>query len=299
MIFLGYDFLRDKYCWQPTPTDFTNINNIRIENGIYDHMNITKDVDFDYTTELPGKWNLQTQFDADFNGTITAGNVDYILAQISSIKVKRRVKGTFDWMTLFTVPINKVSDVDFVRYDYIAKNNETYEYAIVPVIGNTEGEYSINSVKSEFYGIFITDNKSSYKFLEGASYSGNERSNQTGIFEPYGSKYPVVIKNGALSYDKGTLTGTVIKFDANQELDREGTIERLKAIENFLTEPTGKILKDFNGNIWLVSITDNIPVTYYSEVGMGFAQVSFNWNEIGSATDSGDLYYNNLIEDIN
>lgn len=299
MIFLGYDFLRDKYCWQPTPTDFTNINNIRIENGMYDHMNITKDVDFDYTTELPGKWNLQTQFDADFNGTITAGNVDYILAQISSIKVKRRVKGTFDWITLFTVPISKVSDVDFVRYDYIAKNNETYEYAIVPVIGNTEGEYSINSIKSEFYGIFITDNKSSYKFLEGASYSGNERSNQTGIFEPYGSKYPVVIKNGALSYDKGTLTGTVITFDANQELDREGTIERLKAIENFLTEPTGKILKDFNGNIWLVSITDNIPVTYYSEVGMGFAQVSFNWNEIGSATDSGDLYYNNLIEDIN
>lgn len=299
MIFLGYDFLRDKYCWQPTPTDFTNINNIRIENGIYDHMNITKDVDFDYTTELPGKWNLQTQFDADFNGTITAGNVDYILAQISSIKVKRRVKGTFDWITLFTVPISKVSDVDFVRYDYIAKNNETYEYAIVPVIGNTEGEYSINSIKSEFYGVFITDNKSSYKFLEGASYSGNERSNQTGIFEPYGSKYPVVIKNGALSYDKGTLTGTVITFDANQELDREGTIERLKAIENFLTEPTGKILKDFNGNIWLVSITDNIPVTYYSEVGMGFAQVSFNWNEIGSATDSSDLYYNNLIEDIN
>lgn len=299
MIFLGYDFLRDKYCWQPTPTDFTNINNIRIKNGIYDHMNITKDVDFDYTTELPGKWNLQTQFDADFNGTITAGNVDYILAQISSIKVKRRVKGTFDWITLFTVPISEVSDVDFVRYDYIAKNNETYEYAIVPVIGNTEGEYSINSIKSEFYGIFITDNKSSYKFLEGASYSGNERSNQTGIFEPYGSKYPVVIKNGALSYDKGTLTGTVITFDANQELDREGTIERLKAIENFLTEPTGKILKDFNGNIWLVSITDNIPVTYYSEVGMGFAQVSFNWNEIGSATDSGDLYYNNLIEDIN
>ena len=297
MIFLGYDFLRDKYCWQPTPTDFTNINNIRIENGIYDHMNITKDVDFDYTTELPGKWNLQTQFDADFNGTITAGNVDYILAQISSIKIKRRVKGTFDWITLFTVPISKVSDVDFVRYDYIAKNNETYEYAIVPVIGNTEGEYSINSIKSEFYGIFITDNKSSYKFLEGASYSGNERSNQTGIFEPYGSKYPVVIKNGALSYDKGTLTGTVITFDTNQELDREGTIERLKAIENFLTEPTGKILKDFN--IWLVSITDNIPVTYYSEVGMGFAQVSFNWNEIGNATDSGDLYYNNLIEDIN
>ena len=299
MIFLGYDFLRDKYCWQPTPTNLTNINNVAIQNGIYDHLNVTKDVGLDYTTALPGEWNLQTQMDANFNGNIRAGNIGYILAQISSIKVKRRVKGTFDWITLFTVPIKDITDVDFVKYDYIAKNNETYEYAIVPIIGNTEGEYSINSIKSEFYGIFITDNKSNYKFLEGASYSSNERTHQTGIFEPYGSKYPVVINNGILSYDKGTVTGTVIAFDANEELDREATIKRIKTIENFLSTSSGKILKDFNGNIWLVSITDNIPVSYYSEVGMGFAQVSFNWVEIGDALDSGDLYYNNLIDDIN
>lgn len=299
MIFLGYDFLRDKYCWQPTPTNLTNINNVTIQNGIYDHLNVTKDVGLDYTTALPGEWNLQTQMDANFNGNIRAGNIGYILAQISSIKVKRRVKGTFDWITLFTVPIKDITDVDFVKYDYIAKNNETYEYAIVPIIGNTEGEYSINSIKSEFYGIFITDNKSNYKFLEGASYSSNERAHQTGIFEPYGSKYPVVINNGILSYDKGTVTGTVIAFDANEELDREATIKRIKTIENFLSTSSGKILKDFNGNIWLVSITDNIPVSYYSEVGMGFAQVSFNWVEIGDALDSGDLYYNNLIDDIN
>lgn len=299
MIFLGYDFLRDRYCWQPTPTDFNNITSIKIENGIYDHLNVTKAVDFDYTTELPGEWNLQTQLDANFDGNIRAGNIGYVLAQISSIKVKRRIKGTFDWTTLFVVPISEVSDVDFVKYDYIAKNNVTYEYAIVPVIGNTEGEYSINSIKSEFYGIFVTDNKSSYKFLEGVTYSGNERSNQTGIYEPYGSKYPVVIKNGALAYDKGTVSGTVITFDSNQELDREGTINRLKAIENFLSNSTGKVLKDFNGNMWLVSITDNMPVNYYSEVGMGFAQISFNWTEIGDATDNSDLYYNNLIEDIN
>lgn len=299
MIFLGYDFLRDKYCWQPTPTNFTNINNIRIENGIYDHFNVTKDVDFGYTTELPGEWNLQTQMDANFEGNIRAGNIGYILAQISSIKVKRRVKGTFDWVTLFTVPIDKVSDVDFVRYDYIAKNNETYEYAIVPIIGNTEGEYSINSIQSEFYGIFVTDNKVSYRFLEGATYSGNEKTNQTGMFEPYGSKYPVIIKNGILSYNKGTVSGTIITFDENEELDREGTIKRIKAIEDFLSEPNGKILKDFNGNIWLVSITDNIPMNYYSEVGMGFGQISFNWVEIGDANDNNDLYYNNLIEDIN
>ena len=44
MIFLGYNFLQDKYCWQPVPTNLVNIEDITIKNGIYDHFNITKDV---------------------------------------------------------------------------------------------------------------------------------------------------------------------------------------------------------------------------------------------------------------
>lgn len=299
MIFLGYNFLRDRYCWQPTPTDFTNINDIKIENGIYDHFNVTKDVDFGYTTDLPGAWNLQTQLDANFNGNIRAGNIEYILAQISSIKVKRRVKGTFDWITLFTVPIEKISDVDFVRYDYIAKNDETYEYAIVPVLGNTEGDYSINSIKSEFYGIFITDNTTTYKFLEDATYSNNTKAHRTGIYEPYGSKYPVVISNGDLSYESGSLSGTILKVSDNGEIDRNTTRQRLKAIKDFLSTSNGKVLKDFNGNIWLVTVNDDISSNYVTEVGMGFAQISFNWTEIGDYSNKNDLYYNNLIEDVN
>ena len=295
MIFLGYNFLQDRYCWQPVPTNLINIEDITLRNGIYDHFNITKDVDFPYITTYPGVWDLSTQIDADFNGNINGGNIDYVVAQISAIKVKRRKKGTFDWYTLYNVPISDPSEIDFVRYDYLAQNEEEYEYAIVPIIGNVEGEYSINSIKSEFYGIFITDGENSYKLKANASYSSNERVHQTGIYEPYGSKYPVIMSNGQLSYDKGTVSGDVIMFTADEQLDRKATVERLKAIKDFLTTTSGKILKDFNGNIWLVALSDNISVTYYTEAGMGFARLDFNWSEIGDADSGQDLYDNNLI----
>ena len=106
---------------------------------------------------------------------------------------------------------------------------------------------------------------------------------------------PVVVSNGALNYDKGSVGGSVIMFTADEQLDRKATVERLNTIKNFLTTPSAKILKDFNGNIWLVTLSDNLPITYYSEVGMGFARVDFNWSEIGDADDGQDLYDNNLI----
>lgn len=295
MIFLGYNFLQDRYSWQPVPTNLTNLEDIKIENGIYDHFNITKDVDFPYITTYPTTWDLSTQLDADFNGNINAGNIDYVASQISAVRVKRRKKGEFQWYTLYDVPVNSLEDVDFVRYDYFAQNETEYEYAIVPIIGNVEGEYAMNSILSEFYGIFITDGENNYKFKSNASYDNFERVRTTGVYEPYGSKYPIIVSNGILNYDMGTFSGDVVVMDSTENLDRKATVERLEAIKDFLSSPNAKILKDFNGNIWLVGLSDNVPLSYYSEVGMGFAKVSFNWAEIGDANSGNDLYANNLI----
>lgn len=295
MIFLGYNFLRDAYSAQPTPTNLTNITQVEISNGIYDHVNISKDTSFDYITDIPTEWDLQTQLNADFDNSINAGNIDYVVSEISSIRVKRREKGSFDWITLFDVPVSSVTDVDFVKYDYTNKHNTTYEYAIVPVIGSTEGEYSINEVYSEFYGVFITDNNESYKFLENVAYSGNERVNATAVYEPYGSKYPISVSNGLLNYERGNVSGDIVIIE-NNDIDRAGVIQRLNDIKDFLKNKNAKILKDFNGNIWLVQIDGNIPSVYYKEVGMGLANISFNWVEIGDSNSARDLYKNGLIE---
>ena len=295
MIFLGYNFLQDRYSWQPVPTNLVNIKDVTIKNGIYDHFNISKDVDFPYITTYPEVWDLSTQMNVNFNGNINAGNINYVVSQIGSIRVKKRKKGTFDWYTLYDVPVNQESDIDFVRYDYLSQNDTDYEYAIVPIIGNVEGEYSINSITSHFYGVFITDGTESYKFKENVSYGSNEKVHLTATYEPYGSKYPIIVSNGNISYEKGNVNGAVIVYTDNEGLDRRATVDKLNAIKNFLSTPSAKILKDFNGNIWLVALNDNIPITYYSEVGMGFANISFNWSEIGNANDGNDLYANNLI----
>ena len=165
----------------------------------------------------------------------------------------------------------------------------------MPIIGNVEGQYNVNSIKSSFYGIFLTDGNKSYKFKENAGYSGNERIRKSAFYEPYGSKYPIVLSNGELSYDIGSVNGDVIVMTNNEQLDRKATVDRLNSLKAFLSLPNAKILKDFNGNIWLVSLKDNISVSYYNEVGMGIASVNFNWAEIGNADSGKDLYRSSLI----
>lgn len=275
------------------------INFISVENGIYDHIHITRDVKFAYNTTIPSVWDKPTILNASFNNTPNAGNVDYSLSQITAIRIKRRLKGTFEWMTLKEIPVKKLSDIHFNELDFLAQSNVEYEYALVLLIGNIESEYMIDDAVGSYYGIFVTDGEEIFKFKEGASYSSNERVHSTGVYEPYGSKYPVIVSNGRLSYDKGTVTGSVILVDENEQLDRKAIVDKLQRIKTFLATPNAKVLKDMNGNIWLIAITDNLPINYYSEVGMGFADVSFNWTEIGNANNGQDLADNNLIHSDN
>lgn len=295
MIFMGYNFLRDAYSAQPTPSNLINLTNIEIKNGVYDHFNISKDISFPYITTIPTEWLLDTQLDATFDNTINAGNINYIVAEISSIRVKRRIKGTFDWITLYDVPIINVTDVDFVKYDFTNQSEIDYEYAIVPVIGTVEGEYSISEVHSQFYGVFITDNEKSYKFLENVKYNGNERVYLSAVYEPYGNKYPIQVHNGIINYERGNLSGDVILLN-NGSIDRLGVVNRINDIKEFLRNPNAKILKDFNGNIWMIQVNGNIGASYYSELGMGVANVNFNWVEIGDVNNGLDLYKNGLIK---
>ena len=64
---------------------------------------------------------------------------------------------------------------------------------------------------------------------------------------------------------------------------------------DYLTNKEPKIIKDWNGNAWLVYITGNPSVTYSNEYGMGIMDVSADWTEIGSMNSKSDLYDANMI----
>lgn len=297
--FIGYNFFSDGDALNTAPSNVDNITTVRLTNAIFDHFNVTRNTNTTVSTTLPSGWDYDTILDADFNGNIDAGNVDFLIDQISAIKIKRRIQGTFNWLTLKTIPVNTVEDLVFIFNDLLNQNNVIYEYAFVPIIEDVEGGYIINSIESKFNGVFIGDAETIYKFLYEVEYGNNQRNQQIGVFQVLGKQYPVFVANGELSYESGSVTATILNEDFQQNgIDRTAITQLKDAIKDFLTNRQAKILKDWNGNIWLCIVNSNIGVTYKSSYGMGIPVINFEWTEVGDAQSQQDLYNNGILDEV-
>jgi hypothetical protein len=297
--FVGYSAFAGKDCLDSAPSEVANITSTTLTNAIYDHYNVTKNVNLTYNTSIPQVWDYDTIMDAEFNGTLDAGNVSFILNQLSAIKIKRRKRGTFDWLTLETIPVNGVEDLTFAFIDRLNAYGVEYEYAFVPILNDVEGNYIINSVLSKFNGVFIGDFDNIYKFFYDVNYGTNARNMQTGIFTPLGNQYPVIIANGVLSYDSGTVIGSILNddFEESGVLDVNAITTKKEAIKDFLTNKKAKILKDWSGNIWLCVCTNAPQLTYVQNSGLRIPQVSFEWTEIGDSQKQADLYKAGILDE--
>lgn len=298
--FLNYNFFSDINALDNAPSNVEGINNVKLNNAIFEHFNVTQNINTEVNTNIPTAWDYDTILDANFENNLNAGNVDFLVEQISAIKIKRRVQGTFDWLTLATIPINSVNDLNFVFNDLLNKNGVQYEYAFVPIIENVEGNYIIDTVFSQFNGVFIGDAQNIYKFLYEVEYGSNSRNQQVGIFEVLGQQYPVFVANGALSYESGSVTATILNDDYEKTgvIDRIAITQQKDIIKDFLTNKKAKILKDWNSNEWLCIVNSNINVTYKSNYGMGIPSIQFDWTQIGDASNQQDLYKNGILTEV-
>lgn len=292
-----YNFCADGNALDPTPTDINNITKTRLQNGVFDHFNVSHNVAFDYSSIVPTDWDIDTVMDANFEGNISAGNVNQVATGITGIRVKRRVKGTFDWITIRELVVEKSEDWSFVITDNLNAYNVEYEYAFVPMLGDVEGSYIIESILSKFEGVFICDVDTVFKFMAGVEYSGNTVNQQIGVFQPYNRKYPVVVSNSIMQYKSGSIGGWVLPegYETNRVIDRSAITKEKEVLINFLTNKKSKIIKDMNGNNWLVYFTGNPNMSYDNNYGQGMVKVNAEWTEIGDPNDKDDLYENGLI----
>ena len=295
--FLGYNFLKDGNALDPTPTNINNITYARVQNGIFDHFNVTRDISFDYTSIIPTDWDFNTVMDAGFNGDINAGNVDNLAANVTSVRIKRRIKGTFEWITLREIPISSPNDLSFIITDNLNAYNVEYEYAWVPMTNDVEGNYTIESILSQFQGVFICDVNNIFKLQAGVEYNNNDANQQVGVFQPYNRKYPVIVSNSLINYQTGTISSWVLPedFEDSKSLDRFEITKEKEAILKFLMNKKPKIIKDTNGNNWLVYFTGNPSMSYNNNYGQGMVKVNAEWTEVGDPNDKTDLYENGLI----
>lgn len=288
---LSYNFLSDGNSVDPIPTDVNNITDTTLFNGIYDCLYITKDVNTIITTDQPTQWDFNTVLLANFNGDLSAGNINQTLETLRAIRVKKRVKGTFDWITLKEYLVTDVGDLSFSFIDNLSKNNTDYEYAWIPVLeGGTEGGYTITDVLSNFNGVYIADAESIYKLSANVAYGQTQRVQQIGTFEPYGRKYPVYVSNGMINYEQGSMNATLIgDYLETGVLNREKMVSEKQSLMDFLTNKRAKILKDYNGNYWLVIITGNPTVEYDNNWGNGMMTTNFQWSEVGDGNNANDM----------
>lgn len=293
----GYNFLGDINALDPISINVDNITKIEIMRGIYDHINLNQDVTSPMSTTIPTEWSSSTLLDCNFDNNISGGSLDDIAQDVTSLKIKRRKKGEYNWITIKEIEINTPDDFTFAFNDALSASGFDYEYAYVPVIGNTEGAYNINEITTNFRGVFVCDTNTAYRFYSGVEYGTVSTVQKIGVFEPFGRQYPVVVSNGNTQYDNGSFSGYVfpINFYNDGVIDRQEIVEERNNIIKFFANKKPKILKDSNGNCWLICIIDKPNTSYDNNYGQGVVKVDATWVEIGDYNNSSDLFSANLI----
>lgn len=298
--FCGYNFVEDMDALNFFLSLESNVTNSQLENGIYDYLDISKDVKTSYNIEEPS-WSYDTILDCDFNGNIAGGNVSYTLEQLSSIQIKRRLydpSNLVNWTVLGDIEVVNEGSIGFTMTDNLMPNGYTIEYAIVPIINGAEGLYITDNVESKFNGVYICDLDTMFKLYANVEYGDIVNNQSIGVVETIGSQYPTIIRNNKIDYKKGSVKGKLlgVNFETTRKINRNDVVTQINNYEKFLKNGKAKIIKDWNGNVWLITVVGAPTTTYDSNYGMGIASTNFEWVEQGKYSNQEDLYINGLSD---
>lgn len=298
MITLGTSFAFDQYSLEPTPTNVSKIKKILLKRGIYDKLFGSENVDLDeFTNEVPA-WDKDTFISAKFDGTLFGGNVNFSVETTDEIKLKRREKGTYVWVTLMSLPITKEEDFAFIYYDNLGSAKVTYEYAIVPVYQGAEGFMTLAEVYSDFDGIYIVGNDKAYFGFLNLSFPKPTRKKESSVVTTLDNQYPYIINNSKTNYNTDSCSATWVDTDEDSEWgwDFEDGWKYREEFKNWLYNGKAKILKYYTGRTWLIGvsgeITDNINGVEENTV------TSFTWYEIGNYKNPQHLYNQGLVKEV-
>ena len=300
LFFLSNNILgADKNTVPLSPTHLNDLTCILLKNGMYDCLYITRETRSEPSSDCPKEWDFDTIFHADFNNSTNAGNVDWNLESVSHLIIKRRDTSKFNWTTIAVKEIHALEDFSegIKGNDLTNASHTEYEYAVVPVLYGTEGLYYTVFVVSEFHDIFLAEKNNIVGTPSSDGFCDTTRRIPSSVIETIHNKYPTYIRNTAADYDKGTCKGKFIELKEDEcelTVDDALRIPYQRKVMDFIADGMPKILKHFDGRIWLMIITgdptDTADTTYNNR------DISFEWAEIGSHESERDLYYTGLSD---
>lgn len=105
-------------------------------------------------------------------------------------------------------------------------------------------------------------------------------------------RYPFAHTFGKLNYDSGEVSGYFVPMNDNCDFELEKSFDYQKNIMNWLTNGMPKILKSFDGRMWMINVdgspTDSMDGHWQHRI------IDFQWYESGDYTDEEDLYESGL-----
>lgn len=204
---------------------------------------------------------------------------DFTLLGIPDAVRVYRMNGTAPVLILERT-IGAPVDGDFSACDIYTATGETYEYIMKYVSGDTEVPVYGAEITVDFDGIFIGNAMGAYVCVGNPAITYQRQTSQTYV-QPYFSTKPQAVRNGAMDYYSGTVKGVFTPFDAegNPLFGRNQAYRRV--FSNFLNNATIKLLKSYEGWMWLVQVD---AVT--SEDAQGIVEAveqQFAWTEVADA----------------
>lgn len=284
-MFFLYDTLKDQNAMNFI-TNSTLVDTVKIANGIFNHLNLLEQIT--NSTTIPTEWTDKTLLNATFNGTLDAGSLSEFIGNIDHLEIQRQKVGTNEWITLQSLYKTNNGSVpaEFTMKDTYGENNTLYTYQIVPVDAQgNQGTALRQDVLSVFNDTYIADANHVYKITYEYSLGSMQKNQTNAVYTPYGAKYPTVVYNSVNRYDSGSITAVLLAPTSQDEtksyLDRNAQVKLVEEFNTWLANGKAKILKDFNGNLKVITVINPISNNYYKELGNGLASTSFNFVEVG------------------
>ena len=296
-MFAGGCFAGDTLCYAPVLVPASAIEALSIQNAQFLEIFVTESVITDYDGNIPDYWTFETRLHARFKNDLYAGNVDFAESTVEAIKIKKRTSRDTQFQTIFERPILTNEDFAIEFLDYYEPVGDI-EYAYVPVISGGEGDYIVNRVHSVFHSYFCVEKGISYPLKLDVSTSETFHYEAASV-KPMGRKYPITIANGCTGYRSGSMECTFLPVCRN--VGTATPYEYRSRIYEMLTNGKPKLLKGFNGELYMVNIEGNIEDSSRENVLTSsglftLVKSSFQWVECGDAYDAKELYYNGFTD---
>ncbi|MBO5093806.1 MAG: hypothetical protein J6C33_05550 [Lachnospiraceae bacterium] len=294
MIFLGTTFLSGKNALYPPAAKEQAITAVTLKDGTYNQLYISKNAD-KTVNNWDDDWDFDTVMCAEYDKNLDAGNSGFSLRNTDTVVIRRRELLKDNWVTIYTKEINKIEDFDINILDKYARGGETkYIYRISSTLNGIENSYVEKQIISYFEGMYIADKNSIYGTsydLDGCDTTQNIKSE---VVETY-NRYPTVVSNSDINYEKGSVTGSFIHLDCNNcSADLQGGRQYRQTFKERLASHKPFILKMPDGRMWIAKCIGNASDNMKNHPAL--RQITFEWVEIGNTDDMKALYYNGLSD---